>query len=78
MGARLTVEFRDPERSVTEMYDDVRAAGEAVTEIAAEMGGEVSPGLGIDARSGHLLCDRPTNAPVRISEVVGTFRIEEI
>lgn len=78
MGARLTVEFRDPPRSLLELHDDLRSAGDAVSEIAHRMGCEVSPGLGIDARSGHLLRDRPTDAPIRISEVAGTFRIEEV
>lgn len=77
MSAQLTMVFRDPPRTVRETYDDTCAAGEAVAALATEMGAEVMAGLGGAARGGHLLLNRPTAAPIRITEVVADYTIEE-
>lgn len=78
MSARLTVVFRDPPQSRTELFDDTCAAGEAVAAIATQLGAEIAPSLVTQGRGGHLLRDRATDAPIRISEVVATYDIEEI
>ena len=77
MSAQLTMVFRDPPRTVRETYDDTCSAGEAVAALAAEMGAEVMPSLFGRSRGGYLLLDRPTEAPVRITQVIADGDIEE-
>ena len=78
MTAQLTVIFRDPARSLDEFHPSAAAAAETVAALAARMGAEIQPGpLGKDC-SGHLLRDRDIDAPIRISEVVAEYSIEEI
>ena len=77
MTATLTVAYRDPERTVSEHYADVCAAGEAIAAIAEQMDAEITPGPVTAGRNGHLTVDRDIDAPIRISQVVAFYEITE-
>ncbi len=71
--------LRDPSRTHSEILIDTAAAGRAVAGIGVELSAEVVPYLVVgQSTAGHLLRGQNTPTPIRITEVVAEYTIEEI
>jgi len=77
MSVVLTVVFRDPARSLTEMCADEDAALDAVGRIAANLNGYLEPALTAPLVQGWIIRDIPNATPVTITEVVANYEVED-
>jgi len=76
MSVVLTVVFRDPARSLTEMCADEDSAFDAVRRIATNMGGYVEDAPSVPLPQGWIMKDVPTSSPITLTKVVAEYNVE--
>lgn len=78
MSVILTVILNDPPRSLTEYRSSVEDAAQAVSDMADRLGAEIQAfDLSTFGHQGRFLRNKPTGLPITITEVIGSYEIEE-